>query len=73
MPRAARRPGRCTHIADLHLSEGLESLAGAAFRKCTALESLVLPSSLTAIGGDDYYAGAFDGCTRLPPPRKPKP
>jgi len=46
----------------------LKTINYGAFANCTALESLTLPDSLTAIGGTGYSSGrtgAFNGCTAL--------
>lgn len=49
----------CTALTSFE-APGLVTLDAEAFRGCTALEKIILPDSLTAIG-----ANAFQGCTAL--------
>ena len=55
---------------NLVIPEGVTEIGRSAFKECTYLESVTIPSSVTSIGGDyDYYNyngnGAFNGCTSL--------
>ncbi len=52
----------CPKLKNLTLSEGMTALGGNAFYKCTALESVRIPSSLTI---DGWGEGVFSGCTSL--------
>lgn len=54
------------------IGEGVKEIRGHAFQKCTELESVVFPESLTILGADpnggalttNYYS-VFEGCTSL--------
>ena len=56
----------CVLLRTVHLSEGLQTIAGTvnyvngAFAGCTKLTSITIPSTVTAIGNS-----AFNGCTLL--------
>ena len=56
----------CVLLRSVHLSEGLQTIAGTvnyvngAFAGCTKLTSITIPSTVTAIGNS-----AFNGCTLL--------
>ena len=54
-------------LTTLTLSESLKKISAGAFRGCTALETLVIPDSVTEIGASQSttYGGAFNGCTAL--------
>ena len=55
-------------ISAIEFPNTIETINYGAFANCTALETLVLPDSLTTIGGtgnSPNYNGAFSGCTSL--------
>ena len=52
-------------ITKVQFPEGITTINYGAFADCTALESLTLPDSLTAIKGGYNGRGAFSGCTAL--------
>ena len=61
----------CTSLTDVKLSNSLTTMSGPVFINCTALASITIPSSVTAltdytssIGGSSTY-GVFQGCTSL--------
>lgn len=65
----------CTNLMSIEFVEGLEAIGGGAFYKCTALQNIKLPASLTTLNGvvissynpfmpNEYY-GAFDGSANL--------
>ena len=62
----------CTSLTNIELPEGLQTLGtggeignvGGAFRGCTSLKSVSIPSTLTS-GNSGYYGGNFEGCTQL--------
>ena len=47
-----------THISEVVLPDGLESIGAGAFGNCTGLDSIIIPSSVSRIGD-----GAFSGCS----------
>ena len=49
-----------SQITSVSLPDGLTSIGGYAFERCTGLTSVSIPSSVASIGGS-----AFDGCTGL--------
>jgi hypothetical protein len=59
----------CTLLESADLSgTGVTYISGSLFSGCSALETVVLPQGLTAIGNTYYdygYQGAFQGCTSL--------
>lgn len=52
--------GGCTSLKDVHLSDGLTSLASSFFSDCTSLQTITIPTNITLLGG-----GLFMGCTGL--------
>jgi hypothetical protein len=50
----------CTRLVEVQLHEGLRSIGARAFRNCTSLPLIHIPSSVTKIDYD-----AFDSCTGL--------
>ena len=56
---------KAVKLTTLTFSESLKTIYYGAFSDCTALESLTLPNSLTAITGGNGSRGAFSGCTAL--------
>ena len=55
----------CGSLATVEFSEGLLEIGHAAFRNCTSLREITLPSTLVLINGDGNDGGAFYGCTSL--------
>ena len=50
----------CSSLTDVHLSEGLTSLASSFFSDCTSLQTITIPANITQLGGS-----LFKGCTAL--------
>ncbi|EJK57677.1 hypothetical protein THAOC_22254 [Thalassiosira oceanica] len=50
----------CSNLEKVQINEGLQFIAGGAFRFCKALKSITMPSTITNLGD-----GAFDGCKNL--------
>ena len=50
----------CTNIANLTISEGVESIGEYAFRNCTGIANVTIPKSVKSIGSDAFY-----NCTGL--------
>ena len=56
----------CTDLSFVILEEGLEEIEAGSFSGCSSLETIVFPSTVTYIGGNDGHdTGAFQGCQRL--------
>ena len=53
----------CESLDSLEIPSSLETLGGGAFQG-SGIRQLIIPESVTAIGGDSFY-GLFEGCTRL--------
>lgn len=50
----------CTNLKEVSLSSGLTTIGAYAFNSCTSLTSIVVPATVTSIGGNSFY-----GCTSL--------
>jgi len=50
----------CVNLTEVTFSEGLQIIGGSAFARCTALQRVTLPSTITELGDD-----AFFGCDKL--------
>ncbi|MBR4200636.1 MAG: leucine-rich repeat domain-containing protein, partial [Oscillospiraceae bacterium] len=56
----------CSSLKTVEIGEGTEIIPGQCFRKCTALESVMLPDSVQEIGCGSYSdQGAFADCPNL--------
>lgn len=55
----------CISLQNVTLNEGLTTLGYRAFRNCTALTTINIPSTVTALGIDSSTGSTFESCTGL--------
>ena len=52
-------------MTSVTLPDPITSITEGAFFKCSSLEHIDLPASITSICGDGDFCGAFEGCSAL--------
>ncbi len=58
----------CISLVDAHLPESVSMIGCGSFKDCVSLYSLYVPKALktdSLMGANQYYPGAFEGCSNL--------